>query len=65
MGNGTSLGWDMVNRLALTRIRSVVYCDSTYPDGVETLGVDKLCWCVLSSFSRPCCRVFSGQLVIA
>ena len=21
--------------------------------------------CVLSSFSRPCCRVFSGQLVIA
>ena len=33
-----------VNRLALTRIRSVVYCDSTYPDGVETLGVDKLCW---------------------
>ena len=44
MGNGTSLGWDMVNRLALTRIRSVVYCDSTYPDGVETLGVDKLCW---------------------
>lgn len=44
MGNGISLGWDMVNHLALTRIRSLVYCDSTYLDGVETLGVDELCW---------------------
>lgn len=44
VGNGISLGWDMVNHLALTRIRSLVYCDSTYLDGVETLGVDELCW---------------------
>ena len=35
----------------------------TDPDAtIEALYQDA---CVLSSFSRPCCRVFSGQLVIA
>ena len=29
------------------------------------VGEPKSTMCVLSSFSRPCCRVFSGQLVIA
>lgn len=38
------LGWDLVNRLALTSVRSLVYDDPTHLDGVRVLGVDEHCW---------------------
>ena len=38
------LGWDLINRLALTRIRSLVYDNPTHLDGVRVLGVDEHCW---------------------
>src|SRR5690625_648827 len=38
------LGWDLVNRLALRRIRSLVYDDPRHLEGVKILGVDEHCW---------------------
>ena len=38
------LGWDLVNRLALTSVRSLVYDDPTHLEGVKILGVDEHCW---------------------
>src|SRR5699024_1672865 len=38
------LGWDLVNRLALTRIRSLVYDNPAHLEGVKVLGVDEHCW---------------------
>ncbi len=38
------LGWDLINRLALTSVRSLVYEDPTHLEGVRVLGVDEHCW---------------------
>src|SRR5690625_6330704 len=39
-----ALGWDLVNRLALTSVRSLVYDNPTHLEGVRVLGVDEH-WC--------------------
>src|SRR5699024_7064392 len=44
VANDLGLGWDLVNRLALRRIRSLVYDDPTHLEGVKILGVDEHCW---------------------
>jgi len=39
-----NLGWDLVNRLAATKIREIVYDTPGFLDGVRVLGVDEHCW---------------------
>src|SRR5690625_2522891 len=38
------LGWDLVNRRALTSVRSLVYDNPAHLEGVKILGVDEHCW---------------------
>lgn len=39
-----SLGWDLVNELALSRVREIVYDTPGFLDGVRFLGVDEHTW---------------------
>jgi transposase len=38
------LGWDLVNQLATTAAKSLVYTDPAHLAGVRVLGIDEHCW---------------------
>ena len=38
------LGWDLVNHLALSSVRTLVYDNPVHLEGVRVLGVDEHCW---------------------
>lgn len=38
------LGWDLVNQLATTAAKSLVYADPMHLAGVRVLGIDEHCW---------------------
>lgn len=38
------LGWDLVNELALSKVREIVYDAPAFLDGVRFLGVDEHTW---------------------
>src|SRR5699024_9340724 len=39
-----ALGWDLVNDLAISKIRAIVYDQPGHLDGVRVLGVDEHVW---------------------